>query len=69
MMHTAKIIFGKEQVDKFITNIPLSKDELLINVKEFSFETKAELMSFKKGINEAIGWTECYIFENTSCSN
>ncbi|POY38814.1 hypothetical protein C3L50_11835 [Flavobacterium alvei] len=64
MKYSLKIIFGKEEVDKFISNIPLTKDELEINVKEFSFETELELIAFKKGINEAIGWQELYLLDN-----
>lgn len=61
MKYSLKIIFGKEQVDKFLSNIPLTKDEFDINVKEFSFETELELIAFKKGVNESIGWQEVYI--------
>jgi hypothetical protein len=67
MKHTIKIIFGKEQVDKFIANIPLTKDEKEINLKEYSFDSEAEMLAFKKGVNEAIGWVECYFVEIALC--
>ncbi len=67
MMYSIKIIFGKEQVEKFISNIPLSEDEQRINVKKYSFETEVELNAFKKGINEAIGWVECFLVEGMLC--
>jgi hypothetical protein len=67
MKHTIKIVFGKEQVDKFIANIPLTKDEKEINLKEYSFDSEVEMLAFKKGINEAIGWLECYFVEVVLC--
>ncbi len=66
MSHSIKIVFGKEQVSKFLSNIPLSKEEKNINEKEYSFENKRELNAFVKGINETIGWMDCYIIENES---
>ncbi len=65
MKHKVKIIFGKEQVNKFLSDVPFSIDEKTINEKEFSFETKSELDAFIKGVNETIGWLECYIVEGT----
>lgn len=64
MNYSIKVIFGKEQVDKHIANIPLTGDELKINVKDFTFKTEIELAAFKKGINEAIGWIDCYLVED-----
>ena len=66
MKHTIKIIFGKEEVNKFLLEIPLSKEEKDINVKEYQFATQIELAAFINGINEAVGWTECYVIENVS---
>ncbi len=63
MKYTIKMIFGQEQIDKFILKIPLSKEEIEINVKEFSFETEIELLAFKKGVSETIGWMECHIID------
>jgi hypothetical protein len=63
MKYTIKIIFGKEQIDKYIFKIPLSKEEIEINVKEYSFETEIELIAFKKGVLEAVGWMECQIID------
>lgn len=69
MNYSIKIIFGNEQVNKFISNIPLSDYERQINLKEYFFKTKTELIAFKKGINEAIGWVECYVVEDTLCES
>ena len=40
MKHSIKIIFGKEQVNKFLSNIPFSVEEKVINEKEYHFETQ-----------------------------
>ena len=63
MKYTLKIVFGKEQVSKIYNNEPLTDDELKHNIKEYSFDSEAEKIAFIKGINEAIGWTECCIPE------
>jgi hypothetical protein len=69
MKYSIKIIFGKEQVNKFISEIPLSEEEFQINMKKFFFETEPELIAFKKGIDEAIGWMECFFVESDFCLN
>lgn len=38
--------------------------EKSINVKTYSFNSKAELLAFKKGMQEAVGWTEAYQISN-----
>ena len=63
MKHTIKIIFGKEQVNKFLTDVPFTEEEKSINEKEYHFETQLELDAFLKGVNETIGWLECYIIQ------
>jgi hypothetical protein len=63
MIHSIKIVFGKEQVNKLIVNIPLSNEEKAIYEKEYQFETKSELDAFCKGVNEAVGWNEFFVFE------
>lgn len=63
MKHTIKIIFGKEQVNKIHNSKPLTKEELNLNVKGYSFNSEIERIAFCKGIEEAVGWTECYICE------
>jgi hypothetical protein len=63
MISTVKIVFGKEQVNKVISNIELTDVEKAVHEKEYKFETKAELDAFCKGIEEAIGWNEYYIVE------
>ncbi len=67
MKYTVKIVFGKEQVEKIYTNIPLTDEEIKNNVKIYSFTSKEEKKAFIHGINEAIGWTECYIPELELC--
>lgn len=58
MKHSIKIIFGKEQVNKYHQNEPLSIEEEKINLKEFSFNSKKELEAFCLGLEEAVGWME-----------
>lgn len=67
MKHTLKIVFGKEQVIKIYNNEPLTEEELKNNLKEYSFSSEEEKISFIKGVNEAIGWTECCIPEVELC--
>ncbi len=58
-----KVIFGKDQVNKYLNKIPLTDEEEEINQKEFSFTSEVELLAFKKGIEAATGWTESFIIE------
>ncbi len=66
MTHSIRIVFGKEQVNKYLSDIPFSEEECSINEKEYYFDTKVELDAFVKGINGAVGWLECYVVEPTS---
>jgi hypothetical protein len=66
MKHSIKIIFGKEQVNKFLSDVPLTKEEKSINEKEYHFKTQLELDAFLKGVNETVGWLECYIVEGAA---
>ena len=63
MKHSIKIIYGKEQVNKFLSEVPFSEEEKNINEKEYHFETQSELDAFLKGVSETVGWLECYIVE------
>ena len=64
MNYTIKIIFGKEQVEKFHNDVKFTSDEMTLNIKEYNFNSHAEKIAFCKGIEEAVGWTECYILED-----
>ena len=66
MKHSIKIIYGKEQVNKFLSAVPFSEEEKSINEKEYHFETQSELDAFLKGVNETVGWLECYIVEGAA---
>ena len=61
MKYSVKVIFGKDQVEKFYNDDLFSKEEEQLYVKEFDFSTEAEKVTFCKGIEEAVGWIECYI--------
>lgn len=72
MKQSVKIIFGKEQVNKYYNEEPFTADEKQINVKEFYFRTEAEKNAFCKGVSESVGWTEYCFFEeklNTTVSH
>ncbi|TDO83582.1 hypothetical protein EV143_10118 [Flavobacterium chryseum] len=58
MKYLAKIIFGREQLLKYHNDETLTDCEKIINVKNYSFETRLERNAFYKGIGEAIGWLE-----------
>jgi len=61
MNNSIIIVFGKEESMKIIKSEPLSSEEILLNKKEYHFNSESEKIAFCAGINEAIGWTECYI--------
>ncbi|MCU0360058.1 MAG: hypothetical protein MUF75_04960 [Bacteroidia bacterium] len=63
MKHTIKIVFGKEQVLKLHSSQPLTKEEKLLNVKEYTFNSLKEKDAFINGINEGLGWMEICIPE------
>lgn len=42
MIYRLKIVFGKEQVNKFVTNEVFTDDELDTNVKDYLFLTIEE---------------------------
>jgi len=65
MKYTVKIIFGKEQVNKIHSIQPLTNEESELNVKEYNFETEIELVAFCKGVEEAVGWTDCYLCQES----
>jgi hypothetical protein len=58
MSYHTKIIFGKDEVRKYHNNEAFTDDEKSINLKNYTFETRAERNAFYKGIDEAMGWLE-----------
>lgn len=58
---TVKIAFGQEVVDALHCGRKLTKDEKKINVKKYKFSSKTKAQYFIKGIEEAVGWTQCFI--------
>lgn len=65
MKFTTRIIFGKTEVEKHLSNMPLTEVEGKINSKEYSFTTKEEMKSFQQGVCEGVGWSECYVVESS----
>ena len=63
MNYQLKIIFGKEEVNKFYNDDRFTVDEIVNNVKEFHFKTESEMEAFIKGIEASSGWTEYSIIE------
>lgn len=51
-----KVIFGEDQSRKILNGEPLDLDEIMINVKEYSFKTIEEKNAFAFGLSEAVGW-------------
>jgi len=60
--HIVKIAFGKEVVIALNEGKKLTKEQRKFNLKKFEFPTQSAASYFIKGIEEAVGWTECYIF-------
>ena len=67
MKYSIKLVFGKEQVIKTLSNIELTEEELEINTKEYEFETEDELIAFKKGVDDSVGWFEYHCIETSLC--
>jgi hypothetical protein len=58
MSYHTKIVFGKEQIIKFYNKEPFNDLEKSINLKNFTFDTRAERSAFYKGIAESTGRLE-----------
>jgi len=58
--YSVKVIFGTHQVKKFIDGKSLTESEVDLNFREYGFPTKKELDAFILGVNETVGWLECY---------
>jgi len=63
MKCSLKVIFGKEAVIKYESADSFTLDEVINNVKEFHFETKAKKNAFIRGMEISNGWTEYAIVE------
>ncbi len=63
MSRTIKVIFGKEQKDKWLNNIPFSYEEEKNNIKNYHFQTESEEIAFCLGLEEAVGWLELVILK------
>lgn len=63
-MKKITIVFGTEQVNKMHNGLSLTDEEKLIYQKDYYFNTEEEISAFIKGIDETVGWNECYVLEN-----
>jgi len=68
-MKTLTITYGKEQVIKKHNGQKLTTDEEAQFVKTYSFENDKETKAFTMGIEEAVGWQEVYIEEQSQISS
>jgi hypothetical protein len=59
MNYSVKVIYGKEQVNKFLKRETFTRDENELHIKTYFFKTELERTAFCQGIDEAVGWTEC----------
>lgn len=55
------VVYGEEQTNKTHNNIPLTEKERELYTKEYIFNTPQESEAFRKGLDEAAGWNDCYI--------
>lgn len=62
MNYSVKIIFGKEQVEKFYNGIELTKEEKNNFIKEYFFESIEQKEYFLKGMDEAVGWLDFIVY-------
>lgn len=60
-MYKAAFLFGKEEINKFLNEERLSKDELVLNTIYKEFNTCNEAKAFIDGVETAVGWTECML--------
>lgn len=63
-MNKVTVIFGTEQVNKIHNGFLLTNEEKKLFQKEYNFNSVDEELAFIKGIEEAVGWNECYVLEN-----
>ena len=63
MKHTTIILYGDEQVRKYLDGIALTNQEISEFTKKYSFNTIEEFNAFMYGIKEAYGWREYCPFE------
>ena len=64
MPYNLKILLGKNEIQKYHSDIALTITEKEINLKQYSFDYRLERDTFLKGINEAVGWTEYFLIES-----
>jgi hypothetical protein len=64
MPYNLKILLGKNEIQKYHSDIALTITEKEINLKQYSFDYRLERDAFLKGINEAVGWTEYFLTES-----
>lgn len=63
MRYKLRILFGEEQIDKMNNNEPFSEFERDCYIKVYTFQSKKEMKSFYLGIEEGVGWLECYFLD------
>lgn len=63
MSYCTKIIFGKEQVRKHNNREAFADFETSVNLKKYTFDTKAERSAFYDGVAESIGRFEFEVVE------
>lgn len=61
MKYSITVIYGKEVVEKYLNEIPLTDEEKSLNEKIYFFKSLNERNAFRFGIEEAIGWNEVHI--------
>jgi hypothetical protein len=69
MSYHAKIIFGKEQIRKHHSNEVFTDCEKSINLKKYTFDTRAERSAFYKGIAESMGRLEFEVIDEFEDKN
>ena len=58
--YSVRVIFGTDQVKKFIEGKSFTESEVDLNFKEYGFRTRKELDAFILGVDETVGWLECF---------
>ena len=59
--HNITILFGKDEVRKYLDGETLSTSEKEIYLKTYHFKSEAEKLAFQQGVEEAVGWQECLV--------
>jgi hypothetical protein len=67
--HIINIAFGEQVADALNYGRKLTKEEISMHVKRYEFCSKTEAKSFLYGIDQAMGWFDYYVMDESDIKN